>query len=62
MMLCGIVVDVSAIEMKNVRRTGVRRSNICIPNRSKLRVERTRKSLARNSRVLSGFCYVVYTQ
>ena len=27
-------------------------SYICIPNRSKLRVERTKKSLARNSRVL----------
>ena len=36
--------------------------NICISDRSKLRVDRTRKSLVRNSRVLSGFCYVSYTQ
>ena len=36
--------------------------NICIFDYSKLRVERTRKSLVRNSRVLSGFCYVSYTQ
>ena len=36
--------------------------NICISNRSKLRAERTNKSLARNSQVLSGFCYVSYTQ
>ena len=35
---------------------------ICISNRSKLRAERTKKSLARNSQVLSGFCYVAYTQ
>ena len=36
--------------------------NICISNRSKLRVERTKKSLVRKSRVLSGFRYVSYTQ
>ena len=30
-------------------------NNICISNRSKLRAERTKKSLARNSRVLSDF-------
>ena len=37
-------------------------NNICISDRSKLRAERTRKSLARNSRVLSRFSYIAYTQ
>ena len=37
-------------------------SYICISNRSKLRVERTKKSLARNSRVLRVQWYVVYFQ
>ena len=37
-------------------------NNICISDRSKLRVERTRKSLVRKSRVLGGFCYMSYTQ
>ena len=36
--------------------------NICISNRSKLWVERTKKSLARNSRVLSDLRYIVDTQ
>ena len=37
-------------------------NNICISDRSKLRAERTRKSLAQNSRVLSRFSYIAYTQ
>ena len=38
------------------------RSYICISNRSKLRVERTKKSLARNSRVLRvQVLYCLYT-
>ena len=37
-------------------------NNICISDRSKLRAERTRKSLAQNSRVLSHFSYIAYTQ
>ena len=36
--------------------------NICISNLSKLRVERTRKSLARNSWVLNDFSYITNTQ
>ena len=36
--------------------------NICISNLSKLRVERTRKSLARNSWVLNNFSYITNTQ
>ena len=36
--------------------------NICISNRSKLWVERTKKSLARNSRVLSSKRYTTDTQ
>ena len=38
------------------------RYNICISNRSKLRAERTRKSLTRNSWVLSAQPYIAYTQ
>ena len=38
------------------------RSYICISNRSKLPSERTTKSLAQNSWVLSGCGYIVYTQ
>ena len=37
-------------------------NNICISDRSKLRAERTRKSLAQNYRVLSRFSYIAYTQ
>ena len=36
--------------------------HICISNRSKLRAERTKKSLMRNSRVLSSFVYIAYNQ
>lgn len=36
--------------------------NICISNRSKLRVERTKKSFAQNSRVLRAQAYITYTQ
>ena len=37
-------------------------NNICISNRSKLRAERTKNSLAQNSRVLNCFSYIAYTQ
>ena len=37
-------------------------NNICISDRSILRAERTRKPLAQNSRVLSRFSYIAYTQ
>ena len=37
-------------------------NNICISDRSKLRAERTKNSLARNSRVLKRFSYIAYIQ